>query len=356
MAVESPTRQTARQIITCLIHCLRAPFWFLALFTGAKSFVDNPILGCPRLNKVGLHVWRLRSAHALAWWRRARLEHQVPEELRVQFARDGFIVIHDAVPSADFASLRAALLETEFECRLQQQGDTITRRVPVGAQLRARLPLLDSLLRSRRWRALMAYVATARAEPLYYVQTVSAGIAEGETDPQQQLHSDTFHPSLKAWLFLTDVKKDGSALTYVAGSHRLTKERIEWERRKSIEVLRSGDHLSQRGSLRVLPEELETLGLPPPTQFCVPANTLVIADTCGFHARAGSVGPSVRVELWAYCRRNPFLPWVAAGPLMRGPLGRNQADWLNEALDRMDRLGMLKQHWMPVGSRRPIDR
>ena len=50
----------------------RAPFWVLALLTGAKSFADNPILGSQRLNASGLHVWRLKLAHALARSRRAR--------------------------------------------------------------------------------------------------------------------------------------------------------------------------------------------------------------------------------------------------------------------------------------------
>jgi hypothetical protein len=44
--------------------------------------------------------------------------------------------------------------------------------------------------------------------------------------------------------------------------------------------------------------------------LAVPANTLVVADTCGFHARGPSVRPTRRVEIWAYGRRNPFLPFV----------------------------------------------
>src|SRR6185369_14218260 len=56
-----------------LLRWYRAPLWLFALLTGAKSFVDNPILGSRRMNAAGLHVWRLRAAHALARWRRARL-------------------------------------------------------------------------------------------------------------------------------------------------------------------------------------------------------------------------------------------------------------------------------------------
>jgi hypothetical protein len=338
-----------------LKYCL-APCWLAAVLTGAKSFVDNPVLGSVRLNRAGLHAWRVRTAHALAQKRRRRLARFVAQELREQFDRDGFVVIPEAIPAIEFARLRADLFETPFDCRSQQQGDTITRRIPAGPEMRRRVPSLDTFFQSESLRALLSYVATARTAPLHYVQTIfGAAAADGPRDPQLELHSDTFHPSLKAWLFLTDVGESGRPLTYVAGSHRLKSRRLQWERRKSIEVMRSGDRLSQRGSFRIRPEELAQLGLPQPTRFCVAANTLVVVDTCGFHARADSDQPSVRAELWAYCRRNPFLPWTIASPLSWSGIASRQMDWLYKLVDGLDRLGIGKQHWRRAGLKRPLD-
>ena len=334
---------------------LSAPAWVLALLTGAKSFADNPILGSPTLNRWGLHVWRLKAAHALAWRRRRRLAHLLPANLREEFDRRGFVVVRDVLPTGEFAQLKAALFDAELESRAHRQGDTITRRVPVGPHLRRRFPKLDALLNGRAWKGLMAYVASTRSEPLYYLQTILGGIADGPPDPQLQLHSDTFHPSLKAWLFLTDVPEDGRPLTYVAGSHRLTTKRIEWERRRSLEVLSTGDRLSQRGSFRINEEELAGLGLPGPEHFCVPANTLVVVDTCGFHARADSTVPTVRVELWAYCRRTPFLPWAGGDLLSWSPIARRRAEWVSAVVDWLDSWGLMKQHWRPTGPRRVSD-
>ncbi|HWI77060.1 MAG TPA: phytanoyl-CoA dioxygenase family protein [Sphingomicrobium sp.] len=180
-----------------------------------------------RLNRAGLHAWRIRTAHALAWRRRRRLAKALPDGLREQFERDGFVVVPDVLVPAEFDSLRAALFETAFESRSQQQGDTITRRIAVGPEVRSKIPALSALLESGLWRSLMAYVATRRSAPLYYIQTIFGGVASGPSDPQLELHSDTFHPSLKAWLFLTDVGEKGRPLTYVAGSHRLTEGRLE---------------------------------------------------------------------------------------------------------------------------------
>jgi hypothetical protein len=337
-----------------ILRWWRAPLWLLALFTGAKSFRDNPIIGSRTFNRAGLHVWRLKTAHALADRRRARIARHVPEHLRRQFDRDGFVVVPNVLPPEQFAALQSAVLAMEIECRSQRQGDTITRRVAFGPELGRRLPTLSALLQCPDWRALMAYVATTRARPLYYIQTISAAASDGLPDPQTELHSDTFHPSLKAWLFLTDVPEDGRPLTYVAGSHRLSPERIAWEQRRSIDVLEDGDRLSQRGSLRIKAHELEQLGLPQPTRFCVPANTLVIADTCGFHARGRSSRASVRVELWAYCRRNPFLPWIG-GALGWPTVADRRMEWLDLLLDWLDARGLRKQHWKPAGRRRPGD-
>ena len=337
-----------------LLKWWRAPLWLLELGTGAKSFADNPILGSEALNRRGLHVARLKLAHSFAWSRRRRLARSVPTEWRDQFDRDGFVEVRDVLPPETFARLQQALLNGEFDAREQQQGDTITRRVPIGPDLLATVPELRALLRSKRWRSLLAYVASTRAEPLYYVQTILSGHAPGGPDPQLELHADTFYPSLKAWLFLTDVSDGQGQLTYVPGSHRLTPERIAWEQKRSVGI-EASDRLSQRGSLRVSHDELPALNLSPPIKFAVPANTLVVIDTCGFHARGPSNRPTVRAEIWAYARRTPFVPWVGFDLLSIPPIAIRRAEWLPHIVDRLDRLGLKKQHWRPVSRKRPID-
>ena len=337
-----------------LLKWWRAPLWTFALATGAKSFVDNPILGSRRLNRRGLHVARLKLAHALAWTRRRRLTAGLPAEWREQFDRDGYVEVRDFLPSEQFEKLQTALLHGEFDTREHQQGDAITRRVPIGPALLRQIPELRGLLQDPRWRSLLTYVGSTASEPIYYLQTIVMGHASGAPDPQLELHADTFHPSLKAWLFLTDVSADQGPLTYVAGSHLLTAERLAWEQARSVTIGES-DRLSQRGSFRVPPEELASLNLPQPTRFAVPANTLVAIDTCGFHARGTADQPVVRVEIWAYSRRTPFLPWAGFDPLSVGPIATRRAEWLAAIIDRLDRFGVMKQHWRSTGRRRPID-
>ncbi|MDP9421296.1 MAG: phytanoyl-CoA dioxygenase family protein [Pseudomonadota bacterium] len=333
----------------------RAPWWLLQLVTGAKSFVDNPILGSEVLNRRGLHGARLRAAHRLAWWRRGKLARDVDPADRAAFDRDGFVCLPDFLPADQFEHLRQVLLGTEWDGREQRQGDTITRRVPIDAALLDSSPELAQLLAMPRWRSLMRYVASTGGEPIYYLQSIVTGL-DGPPDPQVDLHSDAFHPSLKAWLFLTDVAEDAAPFTYVPGSHRLSPQRLQWEQRKSETVAVQGDRLSQRGSFRVSRQELAELGLPEPASFAVRANTLVVADTFGFHARGPSQGPTVRAELWAYRRRTPFLPWTGFDLLSLPAIAPRRAGWAYALVDRLAARGLRQQHWIPSGRKRATDR
>jgi hypothetical protein len=178
-------------------------------------------------------------------------------------------------------------------------------------------------------------------------------VNDREPDPQTALHADTFHPTVKAWLFLTDVAEDEGPFVYVPGSHRMTPERLAWEKERSIHASAGLDRLSSRGSLRVRPDELSGLGLPAPKAFAVPANTLVVADTSGFHARGLSVRPSTRVEIWTYGRRNPFVPWTGLDPLSLPGIAHHRASIAWAIRDRLP--DIMGQPWADVGLKAPSD-
>ena len=218
------------------------------------------------------------------------------------------------LPRPDFGRLRDSVLAHAAPAREMLQGDTITRRFAIDPEFIAHVPEIKTLLSNLDWRGLNRYVGSVDQEPLTYVQTILSRIRDSKPDPQTDLHIDTFHPTVKAFYFLTDVAEDEGPFVYVPGSHRLTPGRLQWEYEQSIGAATSADPLAARGSLRVDAAELAKMGFGPPRAFAVPANTLVIADTVGFHARGFSARPSIRVEIWTYGRRNPFLPWAGLDP------------------------------------------
>ncbi len=332
---------------------LLAPVWAAQILTGARSFLDNPLIGSQRLNEQGLHIWRVKRASDLAAQRRERLSRLITAEDRAAFERDGFVCIPDFLPPEIFASLQQGVQDWQGPAREMVQGDTITRRYAIDPAAVHAVPALAAFREDRRWRGLARYISSFDIEPLLYVQSILSHRYAAPSDPQTSLHADTFHPSMKAWLFLHDVLPEDGPLTYVPGSHRLTPERLAWERRRSLEVRDSGDFLSARGSFRIERSELSGLGLPQPTAFAVPANTLVIADTFGFHARAASSRPSTRIEIFAYSRRNPFLPFTGLDPWSLPGIAERRVPllWLTHDIYRR----WIGQPWAKAGPKKPGD-
>jgi hypothetical protein len=97
------------------------------------------------------------------------------------------------------------------------------------------------------------------------------------------------------------------------------------------------------------------MGYKEPRAFAVPANTLVVADTYGFHARGPSLRPSTRIEIWAFARRNPFLPWTGLDPWSLPPLRDRKAPIVWAAMDLLERAGLKRNPWRAAGVLRPGD-
>ena len=206
------------------------PIWTAQLLTGTKSFERNRLIGSERLNRHGLHAARVRLAHRVAAMRRRRLAGLVSDADRRDFARDGFVMRRDFLPPAAFGALLDQVESYRGGLREILEGDTVMRKIALGPQALAALPALQAVLRSPEWRGLVRYVGSRDAEPVVWIQAILRHAADGPADPQTELHADTFHPSVKAWLFLTAVAADAGPFTYVPGSHRLTPERLDWER------------------------------------------------------------------------------------------------------------------------------
>jgi hypothetical protein len=323
---------------------LLVPFWAAQLLTGAKSFADNPLIGNAKLNAHGLHIARVRLAHTLAARRRQKLARRIPQEDRDAFNRDGFILRRNFLPAPLFQTLLDEVSHYRGHAREMIQGDTITRRIAVSP---ARLPSMAQVMALPAFKALIRFAWSFDAEPIVYVQTILSHAIAGPADPQGALHADTFHPTVKAWLFLTDVTPDDGPFTYVPGSHRATPARLAWEKAMSLRAASSPDKMTRRGSFRIAAEDLPGLGLPPPLALPVPANTLIVADTHGFHARGPSTRPSRRVEIWAYGRRNPFFPWTGLDAWSIGNLAERRVPLYWASGDIKEKLGLGRNVWRP---------
>jgi len=350
-----------------LRQILLMPLWLAQVFTQEKFFARNPIIGNRWLNEHGLHTARVAVSWRLAEARRRRLARLISAEDRRQLDSDGFIVKRDFLPPDVFAALVAQVRALRAPAREITEGDTITRHIALDRAALDRVPAARHLLDLPQYRNLLRYAGSSAAAPMVYLQTVLSGAIAGPPapppDPQCDLHTDTFHPTVKAWLFLTDVDRDAMPFVYVPGSHRLTPQRLEWERAMSLSASRQAG--GQPGAATRQPDEkltraispamLAELGLPPPKAICAPANTLIVADTFGFHARGPSARPTTRVEIWAIGRRNPFLPWTGLDPWSIAAFGLNKPMLYWKSVDFLESVGLGHQRWRARGSRSAFD-
>lgn len=333
---------------------LMTPFdalgWVAGVFGSEKSFLANPIIGSRRLNEWGLHRRRVAAAARMAGWRRGIMTG-VSAADRAAYDRDGFVVKEDYLPSDLFARLRDEVLGQAHPAREMRQGQTVTRMIPLCRDAETRAPLAVAAVRDRDLNRLAGYVAGRGGAPVHFVQTVIAEPTRAEADPQTALHADTFHSTSKFWLFLNDVEIEDGPFMFAPGSHRLTPERLVWEYEQSLSARDEKRAHHSFGSFRVQADQMARFGYRDVRPMPVRANTLIVADTYGFHARSPSTRPTVRVELHGHLRRNPFPPWngldVQRLPFVRG----RQLDIFFRWCDLMGK----ETVWRDVGLQRPTD-
>jgi len=321
------------------------PIWILALGTQAKSFKANPILGSKLLNILGLHVFRVLAAHMAAQFRWALLMPLMPRAYRKQFHDDGFILIENFISSDDAEKISREVGDYSGDVRQMTQGDTATQRILLNKAALAQLPQTSEAIRNPTYRRYLAYAGAKWSHSIQYIQRIHNGYRGAAPDPQKNMHLDTFHPTIKAWLFLEDVTQAKGPFTYVRGSSRLTFKRLAWEYKRSIGAAHINDKYSEKGSLRASPADLAEMGLGQPEGITAKAGTLVIANTNGFHGRGQAEAGASRLEIWAYSRHNPFSPWPGLPLNSVEALKHKIMQWNWQRLDRRAARKNSKSSW-----------
>ncbi len=294
---------------------LLLPAQILAVFTMAKSFKANPVIGSKILNRLGLHVFRLVLAHYIFSARQMFFALAISEDDRKSWGKNGYIMKEDFLSEELLEKIVTEVKETKAFARQCVQGDTVTWRVFLDAKQLKAHPAIKDLAMNKRFANLMAFASGRLERPMMYIQQIRNGHATGSADPQKFFHSDTFHPTMKAWFFLEDVPLEKGPFNYVTGSNRLTLKRLKWEYNKSLEAAKLHDGYSEKGSFRASEEDLKQMGLGEVKEFAVKKNTLVIGNTHGFHRRGASNGKVTRLEIYCSSRVNPFSPLIGFGTL-----------------------------------------
>jgi len=334
---------------------LLLPVRFVQLFTQAKSFKSNPFIGSLFLNRCGLHVIRIVLAQSIMRLRFEMLGLGIDKELKRAYFKDGYMVVENALSEALFQQIKNQVKTVDAQVRECKQGDPLTHRILVDENTQQQLPAVSGMLASKRYLSLHKFASGKNSRPVSYIQTIKNHFVDGPADPQKNLHSDTFHPTMKSWYFLDKCDSDNGPFTYLPGSQRLTLARLKWEYKKSITIAQQGDNYSSNGSFRATPEDLEAMGLGEPIGLSVPANTLVIANTHGFHRRGDAAKRSMRTEIWSISRSNPFNPFPGIDIPALARLQNRALTWYREYCDTKAAKRGVESSWHVVDARNTME-
>lgn len=294
------------------------------IFSREKSF-DDPWVGSPLLNQMGLHVFRMKLARLCNGIR--FMQSGLKDDTLVQaLRRDGYIQIHDFLPAPAF---EAILAEAEESVRQSEHANPVKPRIEAGFGEKQQYPWgfdrydggtlnrfinidasntpgIAQFCQDQRLEQLTKAVAGRPHKPhaIWIYLTVHGDETQNEDD-QKNLHRDTFFGSMKFWYFLHTVAKNQGPFAYVKGSNQLDEPRKKWERAQALKAIGNPEG-ERESSFRIEESELPALGLNEPEILTVPANTLVLADTFGFHKRCQADIGARRLALYGNLRPHPY--------------------------------------------------
>ena len=267
---------------------------FARMFTVAKT------LDSRALNLAGAQPFRALIARGLY---NARPRSHDP--LIAELALTGIVVCENSLMSDAFEDLTrevdeymganvtpTAIPDGADEIRRYSLGKVDATRFPQLAEWRSN-PRVNALVSGAERRSVGNFDGGA------LIEHVIVGENEERANPQDNthLHIDTFFNTHKVWLYLDDVDAENGAFVFVPGSHLLDRARL-WH-----EYLESTG--KNRRSRRIGDDELKARGLEQRVVECR-RNTLVVANTCGYHCRSTGKPGTSRRALHKEFRSNPF--------------------------------------------------
>lgn len=264
------------------------------IFTGHKFFhtkvVEKPFTR-PDLMEKGLHPFRMIFArHA--------------EKLRApgidQFDTEGVIMYENFLDETFHKQVKEEI-ETHFPLTENKQPhndiSTITQYKYLSQLVRE--STIFELCAEAAHRAEDDTAAYQHFLHTTYVQRLEN--IPGNGDIQKVCHSDVFYPCVKYWYFPDAVEEDQGPFLFAKNSVELTHEILQFHYRESVLVVnnkwdptRNKGH--GEGSFRAIGNDLQEMNLKLEPITCKP-NTLVIANTSGFHCRGDAKQRHVRNAL-----------------------------------------------------------
>lgn len=267
----------------------------LRLILSNRKSLDTFPLNNYRMNRRGLHISRILFSHYAF-----RINSK--QGLESAYGQEGLVTIENFVGDPNVVAgiiNEANLVERSVN---KQPGNIISNN---RAKFKHSTWLLDKSGLRERILETIGKSEDIVAHDLYYQNTFIQNVINepGNNDHQKLIHSDIFFPAIKYWYFPEEVTLETGPLNYVRGSTKITRQLLNFYYYQVLDICAGDDFVEEwrgkdhkEGSFRVSEDELDQMGyhIEPVT---VPANTLVIANVFGFHARGDALLKNIRTAI-----------------------------------------------------------
>jgi hypothetical protein len=265
-----------------------------------EIFSDKKTIDNRALNLLGVQAIRSIAARMVHNRRSFPVDNKLQDKLE-ELEREGIVTWPDFLSPDDFEAVRRECLDLVAKdggLPSRKFGPNTVGRVGVTGTNQLGLFFAD--------RRLQRLLEMSERRPLGDLSRSACldhlipGSAEDSVDPESELHSDIFFTSHKVWFYLSDVTPECGPFAFVKRSHLLTPQRLY-----SIYKESCTRALGANSSRRVDLHEKRKIG--DETVVTCPRNTLVVANTCGYHRRVQGMVGGERLSLHFQLRTNPFV-------------------------------------------------
>lgn len=262
------------------------------------------------LNKMGVQPFRMYLAQQRYNMKSTPHADTYKDEIK-GLKDDGIVVIENFLPEEEFGRLqqecRKILRDEKSESVRQDGANTIYGKMLLSLE-RSNYPEVFKFLKNEKLKALFEAAEKRKIDfdkgkVTLLLQYLEQGYDKHLLDPETELHADIFFNTHKAWLYMDDVEMKNAPFVFVKGSHKVkgaNRYKIAYDYSNGAVV-----GSDRGGSRRVSAEELKEYNLERTVYTCK-KNTLVIANTMGYHCREEGEGGNDRLTLAISARFNPF--------------------------------------------------
>lgn len=290
----------------------------LQYFTSNNKILDQQLIDVPCIER-GLYQTRQILSHQIHTKEKSRTREKLGS-LKNNKKINSFSKVLDQIgvlkiPNIFNADIHKTILSEMRNYDQQNYGSLSKNSGSMIISKHYNGTCIQSLFLSQGFSELISYltgypyeIAKLLLKQSMFLQKVE--VAKKKHDVQTTLHSDTFFPAFKFWYFPFEVKENDSPFSYCLKSQLLTADRLKFDFQNARDsILGKNKAISEdhnEGSFRSTDIEIMQLGTER-QQICNDANTLVVANVFGYHARSVATQPASRLAIHGSLRyQDPF--------------------------------------------------